>query len=134
MVASCPPCGALADYVSFLDTSIEFLVLIGFIHYFNKGPKGPLIVHLNTMCHLCRRIGQDVHLGFTIDLKKSHNWKQTLISCFLSNFVEFYSAISEKSKLSQPIRGRGSHLIFLIRPKNTNLVKGIDILLPVKFP
>ena len=57
-----------------------------------------------------------------------------LRSCFLSSFVEFCSAVSEeKSKMSQPIRGQGGHLVFPISPKNTNLVEGVDILLPVKF-
>ena len=55
-------------------------------------------------------------------------------SCFLSSFVEFHSAVSEeKSKMSQPIRGQGGHLVFPIGPKNTNLVEGVEILLPVKF-
>ena len=31
------------------------------------------------------------------------------------------------------IRFQGGHLVFNIDPKNTNLVKGIEILLPVKF-
>ena len=35
--------------------------------------------------------------------------------------------------MSQPIRGRGGHLVFPIGPKNTNLVEGVEILLPVKF-
>ena len=35
--------------------------------------------------------------------------------------------------MSQPIRGQGSHLIFSIDPKNTNLVEDVEILLPVKF-
>ena len=35
--------------------------------------------------------------------------------------------------MSQPIRGQGGHLVFLIGPKNTNLVEGFEILLPVKF-
>ena len=35
--------------------------------------------------------------------------------------------------MSQPIRGQGRHLVFLIRPKNTNLVEGVEILLPIKF-
>ena len=57
-----------------------------------------------------------------------------LRSCFLSSFVEFRSAVSEeKSKMSQPIRGQGGHLVFSIRPKNTNLVEDIKILLPVKL-
>ena len=57
-----------------------------------------------------------------------------LRSCFLSSFVEFCSAVSsEKSKMSQPIRGQGGHLVFPIGPKNTNLVEDVEILLPVKF-
>ena len=35
--------------------------------------------------------------------------------------------------MSQPIRGQGGHLIFLIGPKNTNLVEDIEIVFPVKF-
>ena len=35
--------------------------------------------------------------------------------------------------MSQPIRGQGGHLVFPISPKNTNLVVGVEILLPVKF-
>ena len=55
-------------------------------------------------------------------------------SSFQSSFVEFRSAVSEeKSKLSQPIRGQGGHLVFPIGPKNTNLVEDVEILLPVKF-
>ena len=55
-----------------------------------------------------------------------------LASCQV--IVEFPSAVSEeKSKMSQPIRGHGGHLIFPISPKNTNLVEDVEILLPVKF-
>ena len=56
--------------------------------------------------------------------------------CFLSSFVEFCSAVSEeKSKMSQPIRGQGGHLVFPINPKkkNTNLVEDVEILIPVRF-
>ena len=57
-----------------------------------------------------------------------------LRSCFLSSYVEFYSAVSkEKLKMYQPIRGRGSHFVFPIHLKNTNLVEGVEILLPIKF-
>ena len=57
-----------------------------------------------------------------------------LRSCFLSSFVEFYSAVSEeKLKMSQQIIGRGSHFVFPIHLKNTNLVEGVGILLPIKF-
>ena len=35
--------------------------------------------------------------------------------------------------MSQPIRGQGGHLVFSDRPKNTNLVEDVEILLPVKF-
>ena len=41
-----------------------------------------------------------------------------LRSCFLSNFFESRSAVSEKKlKMSQPIRGWGFHLVFPISPK-----------------
>ena len=61
-------------------------------------------------------------------------WAAAVRSIFLSSFLEFHSAVSsEKSKMSQPIRGQGGHLIFRIRPKTTNLVEDIEILLPVKF-
>ena len=39
----------------------------------------------------------------------------------------------QKSKMSQPIRGQGGHLVFPNGPKNTNLVEGFEILLPIKF-
>ena len=35
--------------------------------------------------------------------------------------------------MSQPIRGQGGHLVFLIGPKNTNLVEDVEMLLSVKF-
>ena len=35
--------------------------------------------------------------------------------------------------MSQPIGGQGGHLSFPIAPKNTNLVEGVVILLPIKF-
>ena len=35
--------------------------------------------------------------------------------------------------MSQPIRGQGGHLVFLIGTKNTNLVEAVEILLLVKF-
>ena len=67
-------------------------------------------------------------------LFQSYLPKRLLRSCFMSSFVEFGSAFSaEKLKMSQPIWGRGSHLVFPISPKNTNLTEDIEILLPVKF-
>ena len=46
----------------------------------------------------------------------------------------FRSAVSEeKSKMSQPIRGQGGHLVFPISPKITDLVENVEILLPVRF-
>ena len=66
--------------------------------------------------------------------EKTQTWKIALRSCFLASFFEFRSAVSEeKSKMPQPITGQGGHLVFPISPKNTNLVEGVEILLPVKF-
>ena len=51
----------------------------------------------------------------------------------LSSFFKFYSAVAEeKFKMSQLIRGQSGHLSFLIRLKNTNLVKEFKNLLLVK--
>ena len=57
-----------------------------------------------------------------------------LASCQIS--LNSISAVSEKSKMSQTIRGHGGHLVFLIRPKKHKLgymVEDLGILLPVKF-
>ena len=35
--------------------------------------------------------------------------------------------------MSQPIRGQGGYLVFLISPKNASLVEDVEILLPVEF-
>ena len=66
------------------------------------------------------------------DRSKSENSVEDVEkSCFLSSFTEFHSAVAEKSKMSQPIRGQGGHLGFPIGL--TNMVKDVKILLPVKF-
>ena len=55
-----------------------------------------------------------------------------LASCQVSlNSVQRFQR--EKSKMSQPIRGQGGHLVFPIGPENTNLVEDVEIYLPVKF-
>ena len=75
-----------------------------------------------------------VAILFFPSARKTQTWKRTLRSCFLSSFLEFPSAVSDKkSKMSQPIRGQGGHLVFPIGPKNTNLVGDVEMLLPVKF-
>ena len=54
---------------------------------------------------------------------KTQTRKRTSRSCFLPSFVEFRSAVSEeKSKMSQPIRGQGGHLVFSIGPKKHKLL------------
>ena len=48
-----------------------------------------------------------------------------LRSCFLSSFVEFGSAVSEKkSKMYRPIRGQGGHLFFTDWPEKHKLGRG----------
>ena len=57
-----------------------------------------------------------------------------LRSSYLPNCVKIHSAVSEeKSKMSQPIRSQGCHLVFPIGKKKTNLVEDVEILLLVKF-
>ena len=75
-----------------------------------------------------------VAILFFRSARKTQTWLRALRSCFLSSFVEFRSVVSEKkSKMSQPIRGQGGHLVFPIGSKNTNLVEGVEILLSVKL-
>ena len=85
------------------------------------------------MCHLFEESAEaDIFVYWST--RKTQTRKRMLRSCFLSSFVEFRSAVlEEKSKMSQPIRGQGGHLVFPIGPKNTNLVEDVEILLPVKF-
>ena len=48
--------------------------------------------------------------------------RSTIRSRFLSSFVEFRSVVSEEnSKMSQPIRGWGSHLVFTIGKNNPKI-------------
>ena len=72
---------------------------------------------------------------FFRSVRKTQTWQKTLRSCFLSSFIEFHSAVSEKKwKMCQPIRRKGGHLVFFrLAPKNTTLVEDVEILLPVKF-
>ena len=102
--------------------------------------SGSCQVSLNSVQHFQRR--SRIYLSqseagaailFFWPAPKTQTWKRTLRSCFLSSFVEFRSADSEKSKMSQPIKGQGGHLVLPIGPKNINLVEGVEILLPVKF-
>ena len=52
----------------------------------------------------------------------TQTWSRTLINCFLSSLVQFCSVVvEEKEKMSQSIRGQGSHLGFLINPDKHKL-------------
>ena len=83
-------------------------------------------------------IGQSVAgaviLSYQLAPQKNTNWVEDVEILLPVKFrwtsVQPYS---EKSKISQPIRGRGGHLIFSDPPKNTNLVEDDKILLPVEF-
>ena len=85
-------------------------------------------VSLNSVQRLQRRSRKclsqsEVRMAILIfqSARKTQTWYRTLRSCFLLSFVEFHSAVSEeKSKMSQPIRGQGGHLVFQIGLKNTN--------------
>ena len=68
------------------------------------------------------------------DRPKNTNLVEDIEILLPIKFRWFCLAVSEaKSKMSQPIRGQGSHLVFPIGPKNINLVEDVEILLPVKF-
>ena len=86
--------------------------------------------------------GQGSHLIFLVSLKNTNLVEEveTLLSvkfCWIllsgcRGEVENVSA-NQRPGLPQPIRGQGRHLVLPIRPKNTNLVEVVKILLPVKF-
>ena len=121
------------DIEILLPVKFRWILFSRFNGEVNKRPKGPHIVHLSTMCHLFEESAKaDIFVYWSA--RKIQTRKRTLRSCFLSSFIEFCSAVSEeKLKMSQPIRGQGSHLVFPIGPKNTNFLEEVEILLPVKF-
>ena len=99
----------------------------------NKMPKGPHNVHLSTMCTILTNQPGRPFL-FTNRPEKYKFGSKTLISCFLSSFIEFRSVVSEeKLRMSQPLRDKGGHLFRSAKQKNTNLVEYVIILLLVKF-
>ena len=68
--------------------------------------------------------------------KKKYRPTDPIIFSYVTGNIFFYlaSAVSEeKSKMPQPIRGHGSHLVSPNGPKNTKLVEDVEILLPLKF-
>ena len=81
--------------------------------HIKKGPKGPHIVHLSTMCHLCWRICQD-------------NW-------VLASFQVSSNSLQQFQRKSWKCQGGQPQSWFSNRPKNTNLVEYVEIFLPVKF-
>ena len=57
-----------------------------------------------------------------------------LRSLFLSSFNENRLAVSEKDAKNVSVNLKpGGHLIFLINPKNTDMVEDVEILIPVRF-
>ena len=81
-------------------------------------------VSLNSVQRFQRRIreclGKSEARAVILFFRSAQNtqtWLRTSRSFCLSSFFEFRSA--EKSKISQPIRGQGGHLVFPIGPKNT---------------
>ena len=80
--------------------------------------------------------GHGCQLGFPVGPKDTNSVEE-LASCFLSSFVNFYSAVSQKRRKSRKmylrVKGQGGHLGFSIDPKNINFVEDVSILLPVQF-
>ena len=56
-----------------------------------------------------------------------------LRSCFLSSFVEFRSAVSEKKSKCLSQSEAWEAILFFLSAQKTNLVGDVEILLPVKF-
>ena len=96
-------------------------------------PKGPHIVHLSTMCHLFDRSARAAIFIYSSDWKTQLGRRcWDLPSCQISlNPVQQFQRRSQKC-LSQ---SWAMAAIFFLRigPKNKDLVKDVEILLPVKF-
>ena len=97
----------------------------------NKRPKGQ--DHISCTWAQCATFltdwpRQQSYFSNRFEKHKCRRGLWDLASCKV--FVEFCSAVSEKSKMYQPIRWPSS---FSDRPENTNLVVDVEILLPLKF-
>ena len=107
-----------------------------FLHlnkYINKRPKGPHTVHLSTMWNLFDRSARAVIFIYSSDWKTQLGRRcWDLASCQISlNPVQQFQRRSQKC-LSQS--WAMAAIFFLpIGPKNTVLVKDVEILLPVKL-
>ena len=113
---------------------IYFFYLFIFFLYFLLIPKQNLFGRAGWVNPSSLPYKRNVCLNFFFrKTRKTQTWKKMLRSCLLSSFVEFHFAVSEKSKMSQPMKGQGGHLVFLISLKNINLVEDVEILLPLKF-
>ena len=114
------------------------LLLVSLCHWVNKVYLFQNLSHSNnkraTIVHLNTSFGMK-HMLIMICLKKKYGggcW--VLGTCLLSSFVEFHSTVLEKKlKMSRSIRGQGGNLGFPFGPKNTNILKGVEIFLPFKF-
>ena len=79
--------------------------------------------------------GQGGHFVFPINLKNTNLVEGVEILLPIKFRRIPFTVSEEKSKMSQPIRFQGGHLVFFfpICLKNTNVVEGIESLLPVKL-
>ena len=65
---------------------------------------------------------------------KTQTCKRTFIACSLPSIVKFRSTAAEgKSRNVSANQRPGGHLCWWIGPKNTNLVKDVEYLIPIKF-
>ena len=120
------------------------------------GLKNSYINSFTFISHFSQQAyGCDVYAFMVVMMKKSVQLQPKTVFCFaflcdcatlvedvefllpitfLLGFIEFRLVVSEeKSKMYQPIRGEGGHLVFTIRPNHKNLVEDDEILLPVRF-
>ena len=82
----------------------------------NKGPKGPHIVHMSTMCHLCWRIGRSQNTELLEDILRA------LASCkVLSNSVHRFQRWSWKRLSKSEARAA----IFVLRSAKKTYKLGI---------
>ena len=108
-----------------LVEDVEILLPVKFCHILFNSFKGEVE---NVSAN--QRQGRPSCFSDRLEKHKLGRGRWDLASCqVLSNSDQRFS--EEKSKMYQPIRGLG--ILASDRPKNTNLVEDVEILLPLKF-
>ena len=97
-----------------------------------RGPKGHITytwAQCATFFDGLARVAIFIYFSDKHKLVRGH-WDLASYQVSLNSIQQFQR---KSQNMYQPVRGQGGHFVFLIGPKNTHLVEGVEILLSVKF-